>query len=72
MFADEFLQRYFDGAYVLAPQSPIYWMHGYKSFGDGTSINEETLIGLIKAFIEENKNIDKNHIYLGGIQMVDI
>ena len=66
MFADESLQKYFDGAYVLAPQSPTFWMHGYKFFGDGTSIYEKTLMGLIKAYIEENKNIDKNRIYLGG------
>ena len=38
MFADESLQKYFDGAYVLAPQCPTFWMHGYKHFGDGTSI----------------------------------
>ena len=66
MFADESLQKYFDGAYVLAPQSPTCWMHGYKFFGDGTSIYEKALMGLIKAYIDENKNIDKNRIYLGG------
>ena len=66
MFADESLQKYFDGAYVLAPQSPTCWMHGYKFFGDGTSIYEKALMGLFKAYVDENKNIDKNRIYLGG------
>ena len=66
MFADESLQKYFGGAYVLVPQAPTFWMHGKKSFGDGTSIYEEALMGLFKAYISENSNIDSSRIYLGG------
>ena len=66
MFADESLQKYFDGAYVLAPQAPTFWMHGYKHFGDGTSIYEKTLMELIKFYIEKHSNIDKSRIYVGG------
>ena len=36
MFADESLQKYFEGAYVLVPQSPTFWMHGLENFKDGT------------------------------------
>ena len=66
MFADESLQKYFDGAYVLVPQAPTFWMHGFKHFGDGTSIYEKTLMGLIKFYIEKHSNIDKSRIYVGG------
>ena len=66
MFADESLQKYFGGAYVLVPQSPTFWMHGYKDFGDGTSIYENALIGLIKKYISEHNNIDSSRIYIGG------
>ena len=66
MFADESLQKYFEGAYILVPQSPTFWMHGYKSMGDGTSIYEKTLMGLIKAYIKEHPNIDNSRIYIGG------
>ena len=66
MFADESLQKYFDGAYVLAPQCPTFWMHGYKHFGDGTSIYEDSLMELIKSYVNEHKNIDNTRIYLGG------
>lgn len=66
MFADESLQKYFNGAYILVPQSPTTWVHGYKYFGDGSSIYENTLMELIKYFINENINIDKSRIYIGG------
>ena len=66
MFADESLQKYFDGAYVLVPQAPTFWMHGFKHFGDGTSIYEKTLMELIKFYIGKHSNIDKSRIYVGG------
>lgn len=66
MFADDSLQSHFNGAYVLIPQAPTYWMHGYKSFGDGTSIYEESLTQLIESYVTEHPNIDKSRIYIGG------
>ena len=66
MFADESLQKYFDGAYVLAPQAPTFWMHGKKTLGDGTSIYEESLMKLINLYIKDHPNIDSSRIYLGG------
>ncbi len=65
-FADESVQKYFDGAYVLAPQARTYWMHGYKSFADGTSIYSESLMEFIKAYVAEHPNVDENRIYVGG------
>ena len=65
-FADESVQKYFGGAYVLAPQARTYWMHGYKDFADGTSIYSESLKGFIKAYVAEHPNVDENRIYVGG------
>ena len=65
-FADESLQKYFGGAYVLIPQSPTFWMHGKNDFADGTSIYEDTLMGIIKSYISEHTNIDSSRIYIGG------
>ena len=65
-FADESVQKYFGGAYVLAPQARTYWMHGYKDFADGTSIYSESLMEFIKAYVAEHPNVDENRIYVGG------
>lgn len=66
MFADDSLQSHFGGAYVLVPQARTYWMHGYKDFGDGTSIYEESLMQLIEAYAAEHPNVDRSRIYIGG------
>ena len=60
------MNQYFNGAYVLIPQCPTTWVHGYKSFGDGTSIYENALIEFIELYINEHSNIDKTRIYIGG------
>lgn len=61
------IQSYFGGAYVLAPQSPTRWMHGFITGGaDGTSIYEEALMALIKDYVSKNPDIDPNRIYIGG------
>ena len=65
MFSDESLQKYFKGAYVLAPQSLTFWMYGYKYFGDGTSTYENALMDLFKSYINEHQKIDTSRIYLG-------
>lgn len=65
-FASDDIQSYFDGAYVLAPQTPTYWMDGFNGFGDGTSKYEEALMDLIKDYVAKNKDIDPNRIYIGG------
>lgn len=65
-FASEHIQSYFGGAYVLAPQTPTYWMDGFQDFGDGTSKYEKALMSLIQDFVAKNKDIDPNRIYIGG------
>lgn len=65
-FADESVQKYFGGAYVLAPQARTYWMHGYKDFGDGTSIYSDGLMAMIKKYIAQHPGVDASRIYVGG------
>jgi len=65
-FADASIQKYFGGAYVLAPQARTYWMHGYKGFADGTSIYSESLMECIKAYVAKHPHVDENRIYVGG------
>jgi predicted peptidase len=65
-FASEDIQSHFDGAYVLAPQTPTFWMDGYTGFGDGTSKYQEALMNLIEDYVSQNKDIDPNRVYIGG------
>jgi len=65
-FASEEIQAYFNGAYVLAPQTPSFWMDGLTEFGDGTSKYQKALMALIKDYVAQNKNIDHSRIYIGG------
>lgn len=65
-FASKDIQSYFGGAYVLAPQTPTYWMDGFTGFGDGTSKYEQALMSLIKEYVAQNKDIDTDRIYIGG------
>ncbi len=65
-FAEDNIQRYFGGAYVLAPQCPTVWMEGAKEFADGKPLYAEVLMSLIKEMVLANPNIDPNRIYLGG------
>lgn len=67
-FVSKEIQSYFDGAYVLGPQCPTYWMEGMTkdAFGDGTSKYENALLALIKDYVAKNPDIDTNRIYIGG------
>nr|WP_026695453.1 PHB depolymerase family esterase [Peribacillus kribbensis] len=65
-FASKETQEYFDGAYVLAPQTPTFWMNGFSGKADGTSIYESALISLIKDYVANHKDVDPNRIYVGG------
>ena len=62
------IQDIFDGAYVLTPQAPTMWMdNGTGAYTqDGTSMYTETLMDLIRNYVDGNKDIDTNRIYLGG------
>ncbi len=66
-FASKEIQNYFGGAYVLAPQTPTFWMEGTSGgFGDGTSKYEKSLMALIKDYVSKHGDIDANKIYIGG------
>jgi predicted peptidase len=65
-FATEEIQSYFDGAYVLVPQTPNKWMDGFTGKADGTSIYQEALMAFIKDYVAKNRDIDRNRIYIGG------
>lgn len=62
------IQNQFDGAYVLAPQTPTMWMDmgGVQYTDNGDSIYLNSLMDLIKNYVDTNKNIDTDRIYIGG------
>lgn len=63
------IQSYFGGAYVLVPQSPTFWMDngkGQYTRGEANDMYNESLMALIKDFVEQNPNIDEDRIYVGG------
>lgn len=72
---DDEIQDIMGGAYVLAPQSPTYWMNTGNNF-NGTniyitkeslkSIYTDTLMELILHYVDTHPGIDKNRIYIGG------
>lgn len=65
-FASKDIQQYFKGAYVLAPQTPTFWMDGFNGFGDGTSKYQKALMSLIQNYVSKHNDIDQNRIYIGG------
>ncbi|MDQ0222724.1 prolyl oligopeptidase family serine peptidase [Streptococcus moroccensis] len=57
------------GAYVLAVQTPTYWMDegdGTNGAGAGKSRYTEALMAAIEAYVASNPDVDTNRIYLGG------
>ncbi len=62
------MQQYFGGAFLLAPQSPTYWMDngsGQISLS-GDSIYVDALDKLIKDFVETHPAVDQDRLYIGG------
>lgn len=62
------IQDYFGGAFLLAPQSPTYWMDdgGGEISLSGNSVYVDALDALITDFADSHPAVDKNRIYLGG------
>ena len=71
-FVEEEAQKIFDKPYVLAPQTPTFWMRSFM-VGDRELVGEKDytsdLIKLIEEYINKNSNIDKNRVYIGGCSM---
>jgi predicted peptidase len=71
--ANDEIQSYFTsgsqtGAYILAVQSPTMWMdNGTGQYGDGsTSKYTDALWSTIRAYVQDNGDIDETRIYVGG------
>ncbi|MDU4939135.1 MAG: peptidase [Clostridium sp.] len=62
------IQDFFNGAYILAPQTPTMWMDdGTGNYTkDGTSMYTEPLMKLIENYVNNTPDIDTNRIYIGG------
>lgn len=71
-FVEEEAQKIFDKPYVLAPQTPTFWMRSFM-VGDRELVGEKDytsdLVKLIEEYINKNSNIDKNRVYIGGCSM---
>lgn len=68
-YASEDIQVYFNGAYVLVPQCPTFWMQnaeGGYTRGQVDDVNNQALMALIKDFVKKNPGIDADRIYVGG------
>ncbi|MCW5515755.1 glucan-binding protein [Muriicola sp. Z0-33] len=68
-YASANIQKYFNGAYILAPQSPTFWMQsesGAYTRGNNNDIYNEALKSLIDEYVDTNPGIDTNRIYVGG------
>lgn len=68
-YASPEIQAYFDGAYVLAPQTPTFWMDngkGQYTRGEVNDTYNESLMALIEDYVDSNPGIDKDRIYIGG------
>ncbi|MEM6967273.1 MAG: prolyl oligopeptidase family serine peptidase [Bacteroidota bacterium] len=63
------IQAYFDGAYVLVPQTPTFWMDNGKGKYTRGEVNDrynESLMALIEDYVSRNPKIDRDRIYVGG------
>lgn len=68
-YASPEIQAYFDGAYVLVPQTPTFWMDngkGQYTTGEVNDTYNESLMALIKDYVDNNPKIDEDRIYIGG------
>lgn len=68
-YASEEIQVLFgEGAFVLVPQTPTFWMQGPNGMtrGDTNDIYNEALMALIKNYVQSNPKIDPARIYVGG------
>ena len=63
------IQAYFGGAYVLVPQAPTFWMDNGKGQHTRGEVNDrynESLMALIKDYVDTHPNVDPDRVYVGG------
>ncbi len=68
-YATEQIQHFFGGAFVLVPQCPGAWMYnaeGVSTRGKEDDIYHDGLMALIKQYVRDHLEIDRQRIYLGG------
>ncbi|MDX5337495.1 MAG: prolyl oligopeptidase family serine peptidase [Cyclobacteriaceae bacterium] len=67
-YASPEIQVLFGGAYVLAPQTPTFWMDSGEGMtrGQVDDIYHEAVFALIQDFVAKNPGVDPNRIYVGG------
>lgn len=68
-YASEGIQSLFGGAFVLVPQCQGAWMHnkkGVSTWGKENDIYNESLMALIRDYVNRHPEIDQDRIYVGG------
>ncbi|MFN3998434.1 prolyl oligopeptidase family serine peptidase [Algoriphagus sp.] len=68
-YASPEIQQFFgDGAYVLVPQAPTFWMQGADGMtrGQTNDMYNVALMALIQDYVKSNSKIDAKRIYVGG------
>ncbi|WP_339657430.1 prolyl oligopeptidase family serine peptidase [uncultured Maribacter sp.] len=68
-YATDEIQAFFGEAYVLAPQTPTFWMQsqsGDYTRGDTDDIYNKALFDLIESYVAKHPKIDTDRIYIGG------
>ena len=68
-YASDDIQAVFDGAWVLAPQTPGAWMNnraGVMTSGKEDDVYNAALMALIQEFVKAHPAIDANRVYVGG------
>ncbi len=65
--SSEPMQGFMDGAWVLVPTAPTFWMDdGSHTYGEsGKSMYADALFALIEEFVDSHE-IDRKRIYIGG------
>ncbi|WP_111669808.1 prolyl oligopeptidase family serine peptidase [Algoriphagus litoralis] len=67
-YASPEIQVLFDGAFVLIPQTPTFWMDSGEGMtrGQVNDIYNGAVFALIQDYVAKNPQIDPTRIYVGG------
>lgn len=67
-YASPEIQVLFDGAFVLIPQTPTFWMQAAEGMtrGQVNDVYNAAVFALIQDYVAKNPKIDPTRIYVGG------
>lgn len=67
-YASPEIQVLFDGAFVLVPQTPTFWMQAAEGMtrGQVNDVYNAAVFALIQDYVAKNPKIDPARIYVGG------